>query len=453
MTALHTSTGQPDILEVIADLSNDEVFTPPQVARDVLDLLPDEVWRNPDLRWLDPGTKTGVFLREITRRLMVGLAEKIPSDEERLQHILHNMVFGVAITELTALMSRRTLYCSKNAAGEVSVVHMPTPDGNIWFERIEHSYNQKGKCSECGASAAQLERGEGRENYAYGFIHKQGLAAIEEKFGMKFDVVVGNPPYQMDDGGHNASATPIYQHFVESAINLSPRFVLMITPSRWFTGGKGLESFRARMLTSGRLRRLVDFPKLYDGFPGVKIRGGISYFLWDRDEPGLCLVQTMWDGVPHGDAVARNLGEFDVLIRRNEAVSILRKVRSANQGDSLDHRVSSAKPFGLRTYFHGVDDPSTLDDPVKLHGSQRVSWIERGELTVNPEWIDRWKVLMTAVQGTSAAVETMFLSRPIIAGPGEACTETYLVAGVFDDEQSAKNYASYLRTRFVRFLV
>lgn len=270
---------------------------------------------------------------------------------------------------------------------------------------------------------------------------------------MKFDVIVGNPPYQMDDGGHNASATPIYQHFVETAINVSPRYVLMITPSRWFTGGKGLEGFRERMLTSGRLRRLVDYPKLYDGFPGVKIRGGVSYFLWDRDEPGLCLVQTMWDGVPHGEAVARDLGEFDVLVRRNEAVTILRKVNRIHKGNSLDKRVSAAKPFGLRTYFHGVDDPSRLEDPVKLHGSQKVSWIERSELTVNPDWVDRWKVLMTAVQGTSAAVETMFLSRPVVAGPGEACTETYLVAGVFDDDATAHQYAAYLRTRFVRFLV
>ena len=274
---------------------------------------------------------------------------------------------------------------------------------------------------------------------------------------MKFDVIIGNPPYQLSDGGHGASASPIYHKFVESAINLNPRYIVMITPSRWFAGGKGLDEFRERMLSESRLRNLVDYPKLYDGFPGVKIRGGVSYFLWDRDHDGPCAVQTMWDGEPLGPPMERRLDTYDVLVRRNEAISILDRVRAyrvdGEPEPTLAERVSSRKPFGFPTNFHGVKSSKGLDEPVKLHGSQRISWIERASISQNSEWIDDWKVLITRVQGTSAAVETMFLSRPIVAGPGEACSETYLVAGRFDSKRKAERYAMYLRTRFVRFLV
>lgn len=269
---------------------------------------------------------------------------------------------------------------------------------------------------------------------------------------MKFDVIVGNPPYQINDGGHGSSATPIYHRFVETAISLKPRYLVMITPSRWFAGGKGLDKFRERMLKDGHVRTLVDYPKLYDAFPGVKIRGGVSYFLWDREHHGTTSVATWWEGKPVGPVVKRRLDEFDVFVRRNEAIPILKKVRS-KPGPVLSDRVSSAKPFGFRTFFHGKKSPARMKDPVKLYGSQNISWVERSEITIHPEWIDEWKVLTTAVQGTSAAVETMFLSRPLVAGPGEACTETYLVTGRFSDKKSANRFAAYLRTRFVRFLV
>lgn len=452
----HTARRQPDILEVIADLSSDEVFTPPKIANAMLDLLPVGVWANPDLRWLDPGCKTGIFSREITKRLMQGLAEAIPDERERLEHILKNMVFGIAITELTSLISRRTIYCSKDAAGERSVVKMPSSAGNVWFQRTEHSYDKNGRCQECPAPREEMER-PGRDNHAYAFIHKNGQEALAKEFDMQFDVIVGNPPYQMSDGGHGASATPIYHDFVETAIDLGARFVLMVTPSRWFSGGKGLDDFRARMLEDRHLRHLVDYPKLYDGFPGVKIRGGISYFLWDREHDGPCEVQTMWDGEPLGPPKERYLDRYDVLIRRNEDVSILDKVTDfrvdGTPEPTLDNRVSPGKPFGFRTYFHGADSPEGLDDPVKFYGSQQISWVDRSEIDKNADWVDRWKVLMTAVQGTSAAVETKFLSEPIVAGSGTACSETYLVAGHFDTEEEAERYAAYLRTRFVRFLV
>jgi hypothetical protein len=454
----------PDVLTCIANLSNDEVFTPPEFANRMLDTLADawaasrngaDLWADGTVRFLDPCTKSGVFLREITSRLTKGLKDEIPDLAARVDHILTRQVFGIGITHLTSLLARRSLYCSKHAKGVHSIAKtFDSDDGNIWFERTEHTWEGE-KCAFCGASKKTLDRGEELETHAYAFIHTDDIVArIAELFGdsMQFDVIIGNPPYQLDDGGYGTSAAPIYQLFVEKALELDPRYAVFVTPSRWMAGGKGLDKYRARILSDKRMRRVVDYPKLYEGFPGVKIRGGISYFLWDREHNGPCQVQTVWDGQPTGPAVARHLDSFDVLVRRNEAVPILEKVRVKKE-PTLEARVSSRKPFGLATNFKGKPTKAGLKDPVQLFENQRIGWIERKSITTNAAWIDEWKVLMTRVQGTSAAVETKFLGKPVIAGPGTACTETYLVAGHFDDEDNAAKFAAYLRTRFVRFLV
>lgn len=482
--AINLQGHNPDILTSIANLSNDEVFTPPDFANQMLDTLTAawadahdgaSLWANKSLTFLDPFTKSGVFLREITSRLTEGLKEEFPDIHERVDHILTKQVFGIGITQLTSLIARRSLYCSKSANGKHSIARsLSTEAGNIWFESFEHTWvgatdfvetadkkgkpitkGTNGKCKYCGASQKTLDRGDGLETHAYAFIHTENVKAlIETMFGgdMQFDIIIGNPPYQLDDGGYGTSAAPIYNKFVERALDLDPRYAVFVTPSRWFTGGKGLDKYRERLLGDKRIRNLVDYPKLYDAFPGVKIRGGISYFLWDRDYNGPCTVQTMQDGKPVGQAVARHLDAYDVLVRWNDAVPILDKVLAKDE-PRLDARVSSRKPFGLPTNFHGKDDPKGMKDPVKLFGSQKVTWVKRSDIPVNNEWVDDWKVLTTAVQGTSAAVETKFVSKPIIAGPGTACTETYLVAGRFNSELEATRFALYLRTRFLRFLV
>jgi site-specific DNA-methyltransferase (adenine-specific) len=476
----------PDVLTCIANLSNDEVFTPPEFANQMLDTLETawaeshggaSIWADPTVTFLDPFTKSGVFLREITSRLIDGLATTIPNLRERVDHILTKQVFGIGITQLTALLARRSLYCSKWANGKHSIAKsFTTEDGSIWFERTEHTWAGRkkekqadpikggevivelagtGRCEFCGANEAEYARGDELESHAYAFIHTTDIKArIAQLFGadMHFDVIIGNPPYQLSDGGFGTSAAPIYQLFVEKALDLAPRYAVFVTPSRWFAGGKGLDEYRERMLADHRMRSIVDFPKLYEAFPGVKIRGGISYFLWERDYDGPCTVQTMWDGKPVGEPVSRYLDSFDVLVRRNEAVPILEKVR-AKKEPTLDARVSSRKPFGLATNFKGKPSKAGLKQAVQLFANQRIDWIERSDIPINQEWVDDWKVLMTAVQGTSAAVETKFLSKPKLAEPGIACTETYLVAGRFAKEIEATRYASYLRTRFVRFLV
>jgi len=454
----------PDVLTCIANLSNDEVFTPPEFANRMLDTVAEawaadnngaNMWTDSSVRFLDPCSKSGVFLREITSRLAKGLADEIPSLEDRVHHILTKQVFGIGITYLTSLLARRSLYCSKHAKGKHSIARsFASDDGNIWFERTEHMWAD-GRCEYCGASKKSLDRGEDLETHAYAFIHTEDIKTrVAELFGgvMQFDVIIGNPPYQLDDGGYGTSAAPIYQLFVEKALGLDPRYAVFVTPSRWMAGGKGLDKYRERMLSDKHMQNIVDYPKLYEGFPGVKIRGGISYFLWDRDYHGPCQVQTIWDGQPTGPAVPRHLDTYDILVRRNEAVPILEKVRAKGE-PTLDDRVSSRKPFGLATNFKGKPSARGLSKAVRLFENQRIGWVARKEIRINSEWIDEWKVLLTRVQGTSAAVETKFLSKPIIAEPGTACTETYLVAGHFDTELEAARYATYLRTRFVRFLV
>ncbi|AJR24370.1 MULTISPECIES: Eco57I restriction-modification methylase domain-containing protein [unclassified Sphingobium] len=444
----------PDVLSCLANLSNDEVFTPPELANEILDQLPSSLWSDSGATFLDPVTKSGVFLREIAKRLVEGLKGEFPDEQERVNHIFKNQLYGIAITELTALLARRSVYCSKNANSPFSVcTDFDGPDGNIRFSRVEHTWDGN-RCRYCGASQSVMERGNDLETHAYGFIHTDNPESL---FDMKFDVIIGNPPYQLSDGGHNASASPIYHKFVEQAKKLNPSYLIMIIPARWYSGGKGLDGFRAEMLADKSIKKLVDYPKLYDAFPGVKIRGGVCYFLRDKNYQGPCVVQTMWDNLPLGDPMERHLNQYDVLVRRNEAISILEKVKAFRENGELegtyDTVVSSSKPFGFRTNFHGRAHRRGLADPVKLYGSQKVSWIDRGQVQQNAGWIDQWKVLMSAVQGTSAAIETKFLSAPKIIAPGEICSETYNVAGRFDDRDSASRCASYLKTRFVRFLV
>ena len=384
----------PDVLTCIANLSNDEVFTPPELANRMLDMLAQawaddhggaNLWADRSVKFLDPFTKSGVFLREITNRLLQGLAEQIPELQERVDHVLAEQVFGIGITRLTSLLARRSLYCSKQANGPHSVAKRFTNEaGNIWFERTEHTWVQD-KCTYCRASRATLDRGSELETHAYAFIHTDNIKTrMAELFGddMQFDVIIGNPPYQLGDGGGGggASATPIYNLFVDAAIALEPKYIAMITPSRWFSGGKGLDDYRDQMLQDGRFINIVDFPQLYDVFPGVKIRGGVSYWLWGRAHRGECEVTTIIGSQVVGKPIRRRLDAYDVFVRRNEAVLILDKIAQFKLDgapeSNLGEKVSARKPFGL-TNQRGKPSAKGVKNPVLLYGNQNISYIER----------------------------------------------------------------------------
>lgn len=467
----------PDVLTCIANLSNDEVFTPPELANQMLDTVErawadanggESIWTNSSIRFLDPFTKSGVFLREITKRLVAGLADEIPDLNERVDHILTNQVYGIAITELTSLLARRSLYCSKWANGKHSIAKsFDAPDGNIWFERLEHNWHND-RCSFCGASRTSLDRGDEMESHAYAFIHTDDIKArIAELFGddMQFDVIIGNPPYQLDDGGFGTSAAPIYQKFVEQAKTLDPRLLTMVIPSRWFAGGKGLDDFRESMLSDDRIRSIDDYLSAADVFPGVGLKGGVCYFLWDRDNPGLCRVSTHFKEWPVSTATRRLLEEgADIFIRFNEGLSILRKVMVAESGNSsslslsesrrFDRLVSSLRPFGLRTYFKGTDGANPGDLVVHQNGGR--GFIPRASVSVGTELIDAWKVYVgRAAPGTGNrdTYPHRIISTPFIGEPGSISSETYLCIGPLDSRQEAESVLSYLKCRFTRFLI
>jgi site-specific DNA-methyltransferase (adenine-specific) len=437
----------PDVLSCLANLSSDEVFTPPQLANRMLDLLPADLWSNPEARFLDPACKTGVFLREIAKRLDQGLEPLIPDRQERINHIMKNQLFGIAITELTGLLARRSLYCSKTANGKYSVcTAFDTPDGNIRYRRTEHTW-VNGRCVFCGANEANYARGEELETHAYEFIHTEHP---EEVFKMKFDVIIGNPPYQLSDAGYGASAVPIYHKFVQQAIKLNPRFLSMIIPSRWFAGGRGLDKFRKSMLNDNRLRVLVDYPDATECFPGIDLSGGACYFLWDRDNRGHCKITNIIEG--DSCTLIRPLLEkgVDVFIRYNKAIPILQKVLTFNE-KSFSECVSKQKPFGLRTYAKGKSKP--FKDSIRLYGSTGITYISRNEVTQNVDWINKYKIYISAAYGERIAKSYWVTGKPILGEPETCCSETYLVVGPFSSREESLNAMSYMRTRFFRFLV
>ena len=444
---LNSNNYNPDVLTCLANLSNDEVFTSPKMVNEILDLLPPEIWSDRNATFLDPVCKSGVFLREIAKRLDAGLEKKIPDRQERINHIFRNQLFGIAITELTSLLSRRSVYCSKTANGKYSVCEtFDDPQGNIRFERVEHTW-KNGRCVFCGASQANYERGDELETHAYQFIHTEKLREI---FNMKFDVIVGNPPYQLSDGGFGRSASPIYQNFVHQAKKLKPKYLTMIIPSRWFAGGKGLNDFRSEMLNDNRIRKIVDFEDASECFPGVDIAGGICYFLWEKDSTGPCEVVNMHNGT---EAVStRHLNEFATFIRHSQAVPIVRKVLGKKE-KRMDEQVSSYKPFGLRTFVK----PQKTGD-ITLRWQKGEGPYNRKEITAGVEMIDKWKVISSRSGHEHAGNpgkdgRRRVLSKIDILPPRTICTETYLVIGVYTEEAQARNLVAYMQTRFFRFFV
>jgi len=438
----------PDVLTCLANLSNDEVLTPPNLVNDILDLLPADLWSNSDAKFLDPVSKSGVFLREIARRLDRGLERKIKDKQKRIDHIFKNQIFGISITELTSLLSRRSVYGSKYANGKYSFCETFTnPHGNILFEPKKHSWKD-GRCKYCGASQEVYDRGDALETYAYNFIHTDKPNKI---FNMKFDVIIGNPPYQLNDGGGTgSSATPIYNLFIEQAIKLNPKYLSMIIPARWYSGGKGLDEFRSEMLKDRRIRKLVDFADSRDCFPGVDIAGGVCYFLWDRDNKGICEVETIRKNSTIKSK--RYLDEFESFVRDNIAIGIIHKVRQKSS-TYLDAIVSSRMFFGLVSSIK----PEKKGDLILISSTGRGK-ISSEKVTNGVELINKWKVLISKASNDHGGQpdkegKRRIFSRVEVMSPKTVCTESYLVAGSYETKNEAENMVDFLKTKFCRFLV
>lgn len=445
--SMKRDTYNPDVLNCLANLSNDEVFTPPSLANQVLDLLPQELFASPTTTFLDPVSKSGVFLREIVKRLDRGLETQMPDRQERIEHILHKQVFGIAITELTAHLSRRSVYCSKNADSPFSVCRFDTVDGNIHYRPLRHTWTN-GKCRYCGAPQEVYDRDDQAEQYAYEFIHTDKPHTLFNN--MKFDVIIGNPPYQLSDGGNRNSASPIYQLFVEQAKLLSPRFLIMIIPSRWYCGGRDLKEFRASMLKDGHLRILYDYKSGADCFPGIRAGGGICYFLWDNLYSSNDVLFTS-----HGEqSVKRKKTEFglDFFIRDTIARDVVAKVRAIDSVP-LSSKVWSQKPFGFRTNYIDFRDKGE----VKLYTKKAKSgygFVAVRDITKNVEYLNHWKVVTS--RSTSVPEEdngqVLRMSQTFIAEPKSVVTESYVVIDAFKNRVEAENCMSYIKTKFLRFL-
>lgn len=449
MADMYNSFYNPDVLSCLANLSNDEVFTPPTVVNAMLDMLPQELFRNPNTTFLEPVCKTGVFLREIAKRLIDGLEDKIPDLQQRVDHIFKNQLYGIAITEMTSLLSRRSVYCSKYPNSRYSVTAFDDASGNIRYKNIPHTWKD-GKCAFCGASEKEYKRDEALETHAYEFIH---TVHPERIFNMKFDVIIGNPPYQLSDGGAQKSASPLYHKFIQQSKKLNPRFLSMIIPARWYSGGKGLDDFRNEMISDLHISEIHDFPETSDCFPGVNIRGGICYFLWDREHSGKCHVVNYKDGKIL-DESTRNLKEngADAFIRYNKAIGILRKVQALHE-PTMDSLVSARKPFGFATNFTDFSSQATPTQNIELHRFGDNGYVSQSDIAKNLEWVNKYKVFEPYASPGADDYPHLVLSKPIVAGPNTACTETYLVIGPFGSEQVAQNVAGYMKSQFFRFML
>lgn len=439
----------PDILETIANLSNDEVFTPPKLANDILDLLPEEVWSNPNLTFLDPAAKTGIFLREITSRLIEGLADQIPDLQERVNHILTKQVFGIGITELTTLIARRTVYCSMTANGKYSIcTEFDDEKGNIKFPDTKHNFDEKtGRCEFCGANEGNYNREDGLENYAYSFIHDD----IKEVFGnMKFDVIIGNPPYQLETGSGGAQSTPLYNKFIEEAIKLNPKYISMITPSRWFYGGMGLNNFRQVMIADTRLRKMIDYQSSLDCFPSMGINGGINYFLWDNTYDGPCsIVNIRVDGSVNEAERLLKYKDLDVFINDNILFNIIEKNKFADDNEMFSSLVSSAGPYGKLN--RKITKNKIKNTDSLIYGHKVRGYIDNKYITNNKFDYDNKIFISLAYGGNINSMQV--INKPFIPEQDAICSETYLSIGPFKSNDEANNALNYMQTKFFRAMV
>lgn len=465
----------PDVLNCLANLSNDEVFTPPEVANQMLDLLPQELFKNPDTKFLDPACKSGVFLREIAKRLLVGLEPQIPDLQDRIDHIFQYQLYGIAITELTSLLSRRSVYCSKYPNSDYSVTKFDDAEGNIRFRKIKHTW-ENGQCVYCGASQEVFDRDADLETHAYEFIHLHNPKELKD---MKFDVIIGNPPYQLNvgnEGGNSSKAKAIYHKFISQAIKLNPKYLCMITPSRWMTkAAEGIPvNWVNNMLKSNHFKIIHDFEDSEDCFPGVVgIRGGVNYFLYDRDYKGKCNYYFHYSTDKEIENRFDFLDSYDsgIVIRDPKAYSILKKIIDAegeyydNQNNNFSGYVSPKDFFTnkrvLTSSWDGYNTDKDKTHNIKYYVNKTIhkksyGWISQEIIPKNLPSIKLTKAYIPAAGGTGN--DEQVLGKPFLGEKNSCCSQTYLVIG-YDPikhnftEQQCKNIIQYIKTRFFRYLV
>ena len=434
-----------------------EVFTPAGTVNAMLDLLPAWVWdAHPSVTFLEPSCGTGNFLVAVlTRKLAAvdaahtaGTLPAGPSVDGRVFHGLAALtsIYGVELSP-------------ENVLGETGARARLVEAFLRWCGATE---NEATRAEARGIVERNLILGDmlsdGRDSlplsaYTFDPATRTWSHAPATLGAMPLGVILGNPPYQREDAGHGRSATPLYHAFVRHAVALGPGCVLMIVPSRWMAGGKGLDAFRDGMLRDRRLAVLVDHPDSRDVFPSVDIAGGVCELLWLRDHDGPCSVVSEWPGGRTTDV--RELSEFDVVIRCPRALAIVRKVRARAQ-DSMRAMVSARKPYGLDTRARPTRDVNGAT--VTLRWQNGEGPLPRSAVTRGADTIDAWKVVASYAAFDHAGAPApdgrrRVLSVVAILPPGTVCNETYLVIGAFDTQREAESLRSYMHTRFFRFLL
>ncbi len=507
-----------DILETITNVGNDEVFTPRKTADMMLDALPEEVWHNPNYKWLNPATKNGIFEREIAIRLDKGLEAIIPDAEARRKHILQNMIFSIGQTKFTSNVARRTVYYCSQANRRCDGLKAPDghyvngyaigngswfsdSEGNIKTPNSDHEFEdpsgrkmpssvkeeekKKYKCKYCGITGdSKYNDANQREKYAYEFIHVNHLVIdrhLSNRFfggdrKMKFDIIIGNPPYQLSfgiDGGNSANAKSIYNLFISQAIALNPKYICMITPSRWMTKtAQGIpEEWVDGMLKIKKFRLVNDFEDASLCFPNNEIKGGVSYFLWDRDYNGPCHY-VYHDSKQNKEYIrddfldSMNAG---IVIRDPKSFKIIEKITSVEGKYYESNNFSN-----LVSPKHFYDDSDMLTSNWKDYKAEKDSihnikyyvsksfndssfgWISLNQIPKHKETVPLHKVFIPAAGGSGN--DDLVLGTPFYGEPNSVCSQTYLVIG-WDatapklDENQCKNIIKYIKTKFFRYLV
>ena len=420
---------QEDIFDYIPPQKTNQIFTPRHVVKLMMDMLEKE---NPDIfkdstkTFIDLYTKSGLFLTEITKRLFKNLEDEIPNETERMKHILEKQVYGVAPTNIIYNIVKEYIYSN--------------------FDNILTDNLVQYDLTTCVKKGSLMEK----------------LTGLYRGENVKFDVIIGNPPYQEEDGGAQASARPVYHHFVQAAKSLNPEYITYITPSRWFVGGKGLDSFRDEMLNDLHLKEIHDWLTPEDIFPNTNIRGGVNYFLWDKNfNDDSIRFASYKDGKKISDLIRPLAIEgIDILLRDNIGIKVLEKIYKNNyEGIStIAEIVSPRKPFGFSGYF--INDRRfnntevLLKQPIICYAKGWTKgYIERDIVEMRSEWIDKWKIFTPRANniGTELSDDNFNIR---IGEPGTICTESYIVIGADNnyDRSEIESLGKYLQTKFSRFL-
>lgn len=386
----------------------------------------ENIFKNPNVKILEINSKTGLYPLYMTYSIFSEKCKNIEilsreKEEEIWEETIKNNLFILCKTPMAKAVTKRTLLGYKDLK----------INSHYFNDLINQLKNKPEKFVDKII----------RPNY-------WGLKGSEN---MKFDAIVGNPPYQESDGGAVNSATPIYNLFVEQSKNISPKYMSMIIPARWYVGGKGLDKFRIEMLNDKRIEKIVDYPNSTQVFNNVDIAGGVCYFLWNKNFREECTVKTVTSDSSY--EMKRNLNEFDIFVRDSNGVNIIRKINK-NYSKNLGAIVSSRKPFGLPTNYkekeHGI--------PCYFIQKIGKKFADKQDIKDSNNYLEKWKLL---VPKAPIAGQTDF-SKSIgfyndgntnIAAPGECCTESFIIAGAFSTEEEVLSYKSYLFTKIVRFLL